>query len=57
MGVSLYSECACRIQREGVVIVPLDNAQAQVQTIAAWNEGYESPTAARFKALLRDMTA
>lgn len=52
MGVSLYSECAYRIQREGVVIVPLQDEHAQVQTIAAWNEQYQSPTAARFKALL-----
>jgi len=52
MGVSLYSECAYRIQREGVVIVPLQDEHAQVQTIAAWNEEYQSPTAARFKALL-----
>ena len=57
MGVSIYSECAYKIQREGVVILPLENDHAWVQTIAAWNEEYETPTAARFKALLRDLTA
>ena len=57
MGVSIYSECAYKIQREGVIIVPLANDHPRVQTIAAWNEDYETPTARRFKALLRDVTA
>ena len=57
MGISLYSECAYKIQREGVIIVPLANDHPRVQTIAAWNEDYETPTARRFKALLRDLTA
>lgn len=57
MGVSIYSECAYKIQREGVIIVPLANDHPRVQTIAAWNEDYETPTARRFKALLRDLTA
>lgn len=57
MGVSIYSECAYRIQREGVVIVPLENDHTSVQTIAAWSDEYQTPTAGRFKALLRDLTA
>ena len=56
MGVSIYSECAYKIQREGVIIIPLANAHARVQTIAAWSEDYETPTAGRFKALLRHLT-
>lgn len=56
MGVSIYSECAYKIQREGVVIVPLENDHTCVQTLAAWSDEYESPTASRFKALLRDLT-
>ncbi len=56
MGISLYSECAYKIQREGVIIIPLANAHARVQTIAAWSEDYETPTAGRFKALLRHLT-
>ncbi len=57
MGVSIYSECAYKIQREGVAIVPVENDHTCVQTIAAWSDEYESPTASRFKALLRDLTA
>ncbi|EZI27835.1 MULTISPECIES: LysR family transcriptional regulator [Pseudomonas] len=57
MGVSIYSECAYKIQREGVAIIPLENEHACVQTIAAWNDAYETPTAARFRALLQDLTA
>lgn len=57
MGVSIYSECAYKIQREGVVIVPLENDHADVQTVAAWNAEYQTPTANRFKALLRDLTS
>ena len=56
LGISLYSECAYKIQREGVIIIPLANAHARVQTIAAWSEDYETPTAGRFKALLRHLT-
>lgn len=56
MGVSIYSECAYKIQREGIVIVPIKNEHASVQTIAAWNDEYQTPTAMRFRALLKDLT-
>ncbi len=58
MGVSIYSECAYKIQREGVIIVPLANDHPRVQNHRSLERRItETPTARRFKALLRDVTA
>lgn len=55
MGVSIYSECAFKIKREGVAIVPLNSKNATIETIAAWSQDYENPTARLFKKLLREL--
>ncbi|WP_205738566.1 LysR family transcriptional regulator [Billgrantia endophytica] len=51
MGVSLYSECVEKFKREDIAIVPLAEREHTIETIAAWNTAYISPSF----SLLRDL--
>lgn len=52
MGVSLYSECVNKFRREDIVIVPLAE-NLFIETIAAWNIAYISPSFRLLKDLLQ----
>lgn len=52
MGVSLYSECVNKFRREDIVIVPLAE-DLFIETIAAWNIAYISPSFRLLKDLLQ----
>nr|WP_298411201.1 LysR family transcriptional regulator [uncultured Halomonas sp.] len=54
MGISLYSECAKSFKRKGIAIVPLENEQHSIETIAAWNQAYISPSFKLFRDLLQN---
>lgn len=43
------------IVSDGVAIVPLNSKNATIETIAAWSQDYENPTARLFKKLLREL--
>ncbi|MCP8687189.1 LysR family transcriptional regulator [Marinobacterium sedimentorum] len=53
MGISLYAECVKNFTRRDIVVVPLEEDQSIIETVAAWNTAYESPSARRFKELLK----
>ncbi|MBS97140.1 MAG: LysR family transcriptional regulator [Oceanospirillaceae bacterium] len=55
MGVALYAECAENFQRKEVVLVELEEKHLTVETVAAWNTVYESPSARLFKDHLRSL--
>jgi DNA-binding transcriptional LysR family regulator len=52
MGVSLYSDCICRFQRDDIAVVPLDHDDYSVETIAAWSQSYTTPSFQLFRELL-----
>lgn len=54
MGVSLYSDCINRFQRDDIAVVPLDHDDYTVETIAAWSQAYSTPSFQLFHALLND---
>ena len=54
MGVSLYSDCIKRFQRDDIAIVPLDRDDYSVETIAAWSCAYATPSSRLFQELLHD---
>lgn len=54
MGVSLYSDCINRFQRDDIVVVPLDHDDYTVETIAAWSRAYATPSFRLFHELLQD---
>lgn len=53
MGISLYSECLRKFKREDIAIVPLEDEQYKIETIAAWNRSYISPSFRLFRDLLQ----
>lgn len=57
MGISLYSECITRFQREDIAIVPLADDTIMVETIAAWSQAYVTPSFRLFKQLLQRQLA
>lgn len=52
MGISLYSDCISRFQRDDIAIVALDDDDYTVETIAAWSSAYVTPSFQLFKKLL-----
>lgn len=54
MGISLYSNCIKRFQRDDITIVPLDGGDYTVETIAAWSQSYINPSFQIFLNLLED---
>lgn len=52
MGISLYSDCISRFRREDIAIVPLENSEEQIETIAAWHSAYVTPSFQLFHNLL-----
>ncbi|MGJ7458727.1 LysR family transcriptional regulator [Halomonas sp. RA08-2] len=52
MGVSLYSDCINRFQRDDIAVVPLDHDDYSVETIAAWSMSYTTPSFRLFRELL-----
>ncbi|WP_336274981.1 LysR family transcriptional regulator [Vreelandella indica] len=57
MGISLYSDCVTRFQREDIAIVPLDDDSITVETIAAWSRAYVTPSFRLFKQVLQRQLA
>ncbi|WP_148252216.1 LysR family transcriptional regulator [Aidingimonas lacisalsi] len=53
MGISLYSDCITRFQREDITVVPLDDDSITIETIAAWSQAYVTPSFRLFKQLLQ----
>ena len=53
MGISLYSDCVKKFQREDIAVVPLEGESTAIETVAAWSKSYESPSARLFKELLK----
>ncbi|WP_416138432.1 LysR family transcriptional regulator [Halomonas sp. HK25] len=53
MGVSLYSDCINRFQRDDITVVPLDHDDYTVETIAAWSHAYATPSFRLFQQLLQ----
>lgn len=52
MGISLYSDCVSRFRREDIAVVPLARPHARLETIAAWNSAYVTPSCRLFCDLL-----
>lgn len=50
MGISLYSECIEKFKREDIEVIPIEE-ELSIETIAAWNTAFISPS---FR-LLRDL--
>ncbi|WP_232818255.1 LysR family transcriptional regulator [Zobellella maritima] len=48
MGISIYSECVKKFKREDIHIIPLTGDENQIETVAAWNSSYISPSFAHF---------
>ena len=57
LGVTLYPEGARSRQREGVVVRPLDDTSARVDTLAAWRSDDDSLALARFLESVREGAA
>lgn len=53
MGISLYSDCITRFQREDIAVVPLDDDACSVETIAAWSSAYVTPSFQLFRQHLK----
>ncbi|MDY7116401.1 LysR family transcriptional regulator [Halomonas sp. SSL-5] len=53
MGVSLYSDCINRFQRDDIAVVPLDHDDYSVETIAAWSNSYTTSSFRLFHELLQ----
>lgn len=54
MGVSLYSDCIKRFQRDDIAVVPLNHGDYSVETIAAWSQSYTTPSFRLFQELLEN---
>src|SRR3546814_5028320 len=48
IGVSLYASCVRNIQRQGLIVRPLEGVDYQVETLAVWRSDGVSPTIGRF---------
>ncbi|QOR37253.1 LysR family transcriptional regulator [Billgrantia diversa] len=52
MGISLYSDCINRFRREDIAVVPLASPHERLETIAAWNQAFSTPSCRLFRDLL-----
>jgi DNA-binding transcriptional LysR family regulator len=48
MGISVYTECVRKFTRKDIHLIPLEGIEHQVETIAAWNSAFISPSFAHF---------
>lgn len=53
MGISLYSEGVKNFARKDIAIVPVDGRHATIETVAAWNQAYQSASLRLFHATLQ----
>ncbi|EPC00437.1 hypothetical protein L861_14280 [Litchfieldella anticariensis FP35 = DSM 16096] len=52
MGISFYSDCVNKFKRDDLVSVPLKHPDNHIETIAAWNSAFITPSFQLFRDML-----
>ncbi len=54
LGITIYTESALNIRNHGLVVKPLADKTAVIETVAAWLQSNDSPSLNRFKTALEE---
>lgn len=55
LGISIYSQGIVRFQPRTIITKPIENCDAKIQTILAWNRAYKTPALMNFIAVAEEL--